>query len=243
MLKISLIQDAYSQIEVSGLTRKPTPDDISLALSRLEGMAAELAGRNICVGYNFTSPPDPNDEAGIELQFQQAFASNLALRMLSDFGITPHPSLVSQARQSMSNMSARTAQLRDTQYPSRMPIGSGNTRRWQNHRKFYTPARQAPQSCDTRRMDVGEVNDFAETWLGYLDFASGEEISTYTFDASAGLLVTDDSLDSPIISFRVEAQAVGYQNIIFTITTTTGRIDRREAPFDISDIVEAQSNA
>ena len=241
MLKIDIIQDAYSQIEVSGLTRKPTPDDVSLALARLEGMGAELEGRNICAGYNLTAVPDPGDEAGIDLQFRQAYASNLALRVLSDFGLTAHPSLVSQASQSMSNMSARTALLRETQYPSRMPRGSGNTRRWQQHSRFYTPIPQAPQSCDTRRMDIGEINDFAETWLDYLDFAAAETIDSYAMDVSSGLTVTGDSLTTPVISFRVEALKIGYQNIIFTVTTSTGRVDRRELPFDISDIVEAQN--
>ena len=243
MKKIDIIQDCYSQATISGLTRKPTPDDVSLALMRLEGLAAELEGRNICVGYGFTAEPDPNDEAGIDLQFRQAFATNLAMRVVSDFGIQPHPSLVAQASQSMSNMSARTAQVSETQYPSRMPRGSGNTRRRQQHNQFYTPIPQAPQTCDTRHMDTGEVNDFAETWLDYVDFATAETVDSYTMEVSSGLLVTNDSLASPIISFRVEALKLGYQNIVFTITTSTGRVDRREAPFQIAEIVEVQSNA
>lgn len=243
MLKIDIIQDAYSQATISGLTRKPTPQDVELAMVRLEGMAAELEGRNICVGFNFTAAPDPNDESGIDLQFRQAFASNLAMRVVSDFGLAPHQALVTQASQSMSNMSARTAQIRQTQYPSRMPIGSGNTRRWQQYNKFHIPIQQAPQTCDTRRMDVGEINDFAETWLNYLDFATAETVLSYTIDVSAGLTVTSDSLTTPVISFRVEALRVGYQNIIFTVTTSAGRVDRRELPFDISEIVEVNSNA
>ena len=238
MLKIDIIQDAYSQASISGLTRKPAPQDIEVALVRLEGMAAELEGRNICVGYNLTAVPDPNDEAGIELQFRQAFAANLAMRVVSDFGLQPNPALVLQASQSMSNMSARTAMLRETQYPTRMPMGSGNTRRYGIETQYYRPAERAPQSCDTRQMDIGEINDYAETWLNYVDFASAEEIASYTLEASAGLTVSGDSLTSPVINFRVEALTVGYQNIIFTVTTTTGRVDKRESPFNIIEIVE-----
>lgn len=243
MLKIDLIQDAYSQATISGLTRKPTPQDLELALVRLEGMAAELEGRNICVNYNFTESPDPNDESGIDLQFRQAFASNLAMRVVMDFGLQPAQSLVLQASQSMSNMSARTAQTRQTPYPSRMPIGSGNTRRYNRWTKFYHPVPQSPQSCTTRHMDVSEINDFSESWFNYVDNALAETIVSYEMEVSSGLTVTGDSLDTPVISFRVEALKVGYQNVIFTVTTSTGRVDRREAPFQIQEIVEVTSDA
>ena len=55
--KIELINQAYSLIRISGITLDPSGEDISLALDRLETMAAEFYGRNIKTDYNFEEKP------------------------------------------------------------------------------------------------------------------------------------------------------------------------------------------
>ncbi len=230
-LKADLINDAYSQMRISGLTVQPTPNNIQLALERLEGMAAELETRTICVNYNFTEEPDPADESGIELAYRVAFSSNLALRLV-DFGKDVPPSLLALASQTMSNMSAQTFPLRETQYPQRMPIGSGNTLRTRLWQRFYQPVAQAPIDCDSHPMRLTNINDFSESWEEYLE--EGEIISSFSTVVTDGIRLSNTVVDDPFITFRIEATLTGFQKLTFTITTSDGRVNVRDVFFQIA---------
>jgi hypothetical protein len=230
--KGDLINDAYSQMRISGLTVNPSPRDNELALGRLEGMAAEFESRGMCASYNFTEEPNPNDESGITLAFRHAFSSCLAVRLV-DFGKPVPPELMAQANQSASNLSAQTFQLRETQYPSRQPVGSGNTLRTRMWQRFYQPSPQAPQDCDTNHMNVGGINDFSESWGDYLD--EGETIDSFAKEVSAGLSVQSEAISSPFINYRAKALAAGYQTIEFTILTSEGRVNVRRVNFEVNN--------
>jgi hypothetical protein len=230
-LKANIINDAYSQMKISGLTVDPTPEDSELALMRLEGMAAEFEGRTMCVGYNFTEEPDPADESGIPLEFRQAFAAALAVRLV-DFGKQVPMELMAQATQATSNLASRTFQLRPTQYPHRQPLGSGNTLRTRRWQRFYQPQAQAPQDCETNHMRVNGVNDFTESWEEYLN--DGETIDSFTKTVTDGLTVQSESIASPFINYRVKATAAEYQAIEFTILTSEGRVNVRTVNFEVA---------
>jgi len=60
--KIKLIQSMYSQMRISGLTVNPTPEDIEVALYRLEDMMAEFHGRTLDFGYLFEEHPKPSKQ-------------------------------------------------------------------------------------------------------------------------------------------------------------------------------------
>jgi hypothetical protein len=230
--KAEIINDAYSQMRISGLTVNPTPEDSAIALSRLEGMAAEFESRDICVGYNFTEEPDTGDESGIPLAYRQAYSTALAVRMV-DFGKAVPPELAAQAVQSVSNLSAQTFKIRPTQYPHRQPLGSGNTLRTRQWQRYYQPAAQAPQDCDTNYMNVGGINDFSESWEHYL--GENEAIDSYTRTVSDGLSIETEAVSTPFINYRVKALAAGYQVIEFTILTSDGRVNVRRVNFEVNN--------
>ena len=77
-LKSGIINDAFSQLRISGLTVIASPKNNETALSRLEDMAEELEGRNICMSYNFEEEPDPNSQMGTAKKFNYMFKTNLA---------------------------------------------------------------------------------------------------------------------------------------------------------------------
>ena len=232
ILKVDIINDAYSKMRISGLTVQPNPEELELALDNLEDMATEFSDRTMCAGYNFTEDPDPNDEAGITRSYKQAYSGGLAMRVLSNFGKQLTPELKLQADQAVSNMAARTALVREVQYPSRQPRGSGNTLRWNRWQQFYWPIAQAPQECSTHNMRIDEVNDYSESWADYLD--TGETIDSYTRTVTDGLTVTNEVLATPEISFTAKATGTGYQAIEFTILTSEGRVDVRTVNFEVT---------
>lgn len=237
-LKSEIIKTAYSHLIISGLTSDPTPEENLFALEMLEDMAREFDSRNICTGYNFNDEPDGCDESGVERQFLNAFKTNLAIRLISAFGKDIPPVLMAQANQSLSNMSARTAKVRQIQHPNRQPRGSGSTLRYNRWRRFFRDPAEAPQSCATNNLQVGEVNDYVEHYDVYLN--KYEYIDSYTIEEDPGLMVEESSTDGTDISYRVKAVSTSesvstFQALQITVTTTDGRVEKRQINFNVTD--------
>ena len=116
-LKIDIINGAYSVMRVSGITVDPSPSDLVLALRRLEGLANELDGRNVCTGYYFEDEPDVNSPSGLDKKYWHPFECILAQRLLSDFGkgVKPDPTLAKSASAGLSFLYASTANPRQIQ--------------------------------------------------------------------------------------------------------------------------------
>lgn len=237
--KIDLINGAYSQLKISGLTVQPTPEDLTLAFNRFENMMQEFSGRNICVNYNFEDTPDVNSVHNVERKFWYALETNLAVRLLPDFGKEPTTALVALHQAGFSFLSAQTAPVRETQYPSRQPIGHGNTLRYNRCRRFYQPQATVPLSCESIRMYVDDVRDFAEHFDSYL--SAGETVSSYTIDADSGLTIVSDSLTSPDIDYRIKAvgnsgdKSDGFLQVKIVATTSLVRVETRLINFAVID--------
>ena len=236
-LKIDAINDAYSQLRISGLTVAPTPEDLEIALDRLEGMASEWAERNICSQYNFEDEPDPNSDTNVKRGFKQAFATNLAIRLIPDFGKAVDPILSAQASQSLSNLSARSAydRIKKAEYPTRQPLGSGNTLRWYRWRRFYWSGAVAPTSCKTVTMFIDDVDDFVEHFDAYLNLDDNESLSQVDFTMDSGLSLESSSFDAVDVNYRIKAISNngGTQQLVIVVTTSTGRVETRIINFEL----------
>jgi len=237
-LKIDLINGAYSQMRVSGITVDPSADDLILALRRLEGLANELEGRNVCTGYYLEEDPDVNSPSGLDKKFWYAFECVLAQRLLPDFGkgMKPDPMLARNANAGMSFLYSNTANPRQIQYPSRQSIGAGNSLIF-HRRKFYAPIPEAPNTCKTNRMYIGDIDNFIEHFESYL--ADGEEISSYTIEAETGLTIVSDSDTSPDIFYQIQADggtsSDGLLRVKIVMTTDTGRVTTRIINFELTE--------
>jgi len=238
--KIDYINDAYSRMRISGLTVNPTPSDLVLALRRLESMAYEFEGRNLCTGYNFEESPDPNSPTNVNPRFGECFVTNLAVKLIPDFNKAVPPQLLAQANASLSGAFSISVKERaqEVSYPSRMATGRGNTMRYQEWNRFYDEPSHPPNSCDTKNLFVGDQNDYSENYISYLDL--GETIDTYTIEVDNRLSLISDSLnlDQNIISYRVRGQTStvsgSWQQVKITITTSNNRIETRLINFDVT---------
>jgi hypothetical protein len=242
-LKADIINGAYSKMRISGLTVSATPEDVSLALERLEDMAAEFDGRNISTNYNFEDEPDTGSTHNLDRKFWDAFKSNLAVRLFPDFGkgMQPDPVLIAQAQQGFSFLSATTAPRRQTQYPSRMPRGSGST--WLNRwNRYFQPVEEVPLSSASVKMVVGDIEDFVEHFDSWLKDV--EDVVSYTIEAGSGLTIVSDSLDTPDVLYRVQADGTpsvtggGSICIKIVATTDTGRVTTRVINFEVKESAE-----
>ena len=236
--KIDLITSAYSQMRISGLTVNPSPEDITVALNRMEDMAAEFDARNICTGYSISTDPDPSDLTNLEQKFWHFYATNLASRLFSDFGMQPPQTLMIQASQSLSTASSVIAadNIRQVSAPNRMPLGSGTSQRYNGWQRFNRNVPIAPDECATHNMIIGDIDDFAEDFTAYLK--DGEVIDTYTITADSGLLLISDSSDGTVISYRIEAISNSgsgiWQQVKIVSTTDNGRVTTRRINFNVT---------
>ena len=234
--KGEVINDAYSQMRISGLTVTPSPELQSLALSRLEAMMAELEINNVCLEYNFTTVPDPSDETGVVLPFFLMMSTNLATRLVDFNKVTP-PALTAMASQSLSNATGWSAaqNVKQVQPSRRMPTGAGNNRTFARYNRFSRPIETPPISCDVIKMVVGDIGDYTESFKAYLDV---ETIASYVISSDTGLTIQSSSNNDPLINYRILAVSNStngiWQQVKIVITTSTGRVETRLIDFEIT---------
>lgn len=230
--KGDIINEAYSRARISGLTRNPTPSDIGLALKRLESMAALWEAMSVCTGYAFEDDPDPTTPHNVPRQYWNAYESNLAISLLSDFGKQPAQTLVMEAQGTFSAVSGATARVEQINEPNRMPVGSGNRLYRNRWSRYYPTTTQVDVDCDAR-LTVGDVDILTEHYDAWL--RDGETVSTYTIASSeSGLTVGSDSLTTPDITYTVTAVTAGTYTVTITATSSLGRIQKRKKVFVVS---------
>jgi len=234
-LKVELINAAFSRCRISGLTSLPTPGDQALALRRMENMAAAWEASNICTGYNFEDEPDLNSLHNVERKFWDAFESSLAMRILSDFGKQPAPTLVKDAKGAFAVMLSNTAITDQVPYPTRQPVGSGNSLRTNRFQRYYRGSVQAQNDCNTKRMTVGDIDIFTEHFDEYL--RDLETVASFTIksDKPSNLVISSSSLADADVTYTVDAQAAGTYQVTIVATTSLGRVTTRAIPFDLSE--------
>lgn len=241
-LKVDIINRAYKELRISGLTKVPSKFELETALDKLENMAEEYRARNICTGYNLEDEPEFNSLHNLERKHWNAYSLGLAVELISTFGKGANdkvdPQLLTRASVAFSFLSSETAMVREVLPSSRMPLGSGNNRYRSRFRRYNVPIEQASISCSTNKMVVGEINNFTEHFDAYLN--SGEVISTFTIEADDALSVVSSSNTNTDITYQIKAlgSTGTYENpkLKFTVTTDSGRITIREVNFELSVI-------
>lgn len=240
-LKGDCINNAYGQLRISGLTSIPGKGEITVALRELEGMAHEYFKSGICVGYNFEDTPDTGSSANIEWAYRISFEICLATRLVSYFGKGSadkiDPVLFKRQAGAYTFLSGSTAIVPRLQAPSRMPKGSGNERFYSNrYNKFYQPVDQAPSTCYTNKMVIGEINNFIEHFDDFL--IDAETIASYTIEASSGLTIVSDSLTTPDVSYQISATGTveGLEQVKIVATADSGRVKTRLINFELEII-------
>lgn len=237
--KVELINGAYSLMRISGLTVIPGGEENTLALTRLEDMAEEFHGRNIQTDYNFEENPDLNSLHNLPRKYWFAYKSNLAVRLLNDFGKTASPNLVAQSQAGFSFLSSNTAPMKEARYPSRMPIGARNSLRTQRWKRYYRRGAEAPLGKGTITMFIDDIRDFMESFVAYLD--DGETIASFTIEADTGLTINSSSNTDTMVVYNITATGLSTENSVsllqvkIVVTTSAGRLETRIINFQLQD--------
>lgn len=222
LTKVQIVNDAYSRLRISGISLDPSAEDVQIALDRLENMAWTFHDR-MATGYNFEEDPDPNSAAGIPRKYMEAFATNLALKLIPDFNKAVPQALVQQARGTMSLMSNSAFTPMRTPYPSRQPVGSGN-RRWLWWRQYY-PSTINLTGVENTRQDKDTKQAYVFDFQSHLN---GEIIDTFSFaekrDKSGIIFENEAATDTQTgveISFQNQVAGQTFQVVARVVTPTS----------------------
>jgi len=237
--KVDVIKDAYSKLRISGLTVNPTPEDLELALTRLENMLAEWFSKDIVINYNFEDKPNPNSLNQVIRSYQDCMSSCLAIRLIPDFNKQVHASLFGQASSGFSNMIGRTSmeRLNGVSYPSRQARGSGNTLRYNRWARFHREFNAGINNSAQQTMFIGDITDYEEHFESFL--AKNEIITSYSIVTDAGLILVSDSNDDQNVYYRIEASQPTTDNttlaqlVTIIVTTSLGRVQTRQILFEL----------
>ena len=238
--KIQTINNAYSQLRISGLTVSPSPSDLVLALNTLESMMAELYSQwNLNINYNFEATPNVNSQTGVELSYQYMMDTNLAVRLIAPFNKQVPPTLVQQASQALSNAIGRVAadNMRQIQPSRAMPAGSGNTYRGVFWNRYATPVALPPVAPSTNYITQGETLTYFEDFSAFLGTAT---ISSFTIVCDPLLTIDTSANATPRITYTITAPASPtetygpYQLVMITITDSLGRVEIRVINFGVT---------
>lgn len=236
-LKGDIVTDALSKMKISGITAPPEAEDNQLMIQRLEGVMYEFQRSGVCLDYNFTDDPDPADFHGLEFYAFQPVSSILAFRNLQDFAKNIDPALHLQAEVGLDILSAVSgaSKLRQVQFSSRHPRGSGNTQRYIRWRRFYPEVFLTPLDCSTIELETDEIDDFTESYASYLE--KNEELSNVLIEVTGGVELVSSTMTATRVDYRLRAgnpeQSNQSERLKITATTDTGRIDIRERAVEV----------
>ena len=132
--KRDLIDEAYELMGLGGYEFDLSPEQINLALRRLNQLCGEWDSTGVRIAFN--SSGGLNDDSGISINSQYAVTSNLAIRLCPTIGRSVNPSLMIEAKKAYLALLNANTQIDQYQYPSTLPLGRGNRRRTRGQQYF-----------------------------------------------------------------------------------------------------------
>lgn len=141
--KREFIDLALEEIGLAGYEFDIQPEQLNLALRKLDNQMAKWNGLGISLGYPLPSSPNNsklNDDTNVPDSANEAVYKNLAIAMAPSFGKTVSAETRQGAREGYLVLLTRAVQPNEFQMPASVPIGAGN--RW---RRVYRPFSQTPQ--------------------------------------------------------------------------------------------------
>jgi len=235
--KADIINQAFEEIRISGLTVTQGPSGNVIGLNRLEELMAQLyEGNNIDVGYNFEDVPDINTETGVTIAHKGMMVANLAMRVVTAYGKSIPPELAMRSRGTLNSSTSITARNRTNQLQSgrRMPRGSGNTMREPTWVRYSRPVELPPTVPGVNTLLIGETEGYTEDFTAWL---GDNTISSIALVADPRLTINSSSSASGIVSYNVTAAADPsdgpWQFVQITVTDSASRVQIRLVSFEV----------
>ena len=242
MLKAEAINQAYSQIRISGLTTQEVPEEVNVAIRELDQLMAVWQAMGRDINYHFPLPTpgneliesDPNDTLGVPAWAVPGVITSLARHLVTHFGKDVPASLDAMAKFSVNVIKQKTFKANPQQYPHRMPLGSGNRQHDRGYiARFYYPVYQGrgdkTEIVVTQNLDM--TADFSN------DLRDAETVESYTIAVTAGggITLVSDILEGNVVLYRVLAVKDRNGKVQITATTSLGMVIPKAYCFDTKE--------
>lgn len=223
--KIDLVNGAFAELRISGLTSATDSEDIELGLSALEDVMHDV---NLSLPFNFEELPDPNTESGLPEFATLAIKLKLAERLAPSYNKS---SAIPGLPSAWSRLITRISQPQYLQPSALMPLGRGN-------RPYFCSDNYMPSPVNlpsgTIELNIDDAGMFLVEFGDYLQ--PGEAISSIVATAEAGITVLSDSITGDSYSLEVQAgSTTGLTRIKLVMTGDLGSARTRYMYFNIVD--------
>lgn len=138
MTKSNIVNDAFGELGLSSYVFTLQPEDLNLALTRLEALVAELDVAGIELNWSYAadvSSVSGNVEVDIPPYAYSGIVAQLAINLASSFGKVPSPTTLISAKKGYEAMLAVSALPYPIASNRYVPLGSGN-KGWRSRRVF-----------------------------------------------------------------------------------------------------------
>jgi len=223
--KIELVNGAFAELRISGLTSATDAEDIELGLSALEDVMHDV---NLSLPFNFEELPDPNTESGLPEFAALAIKLKLAERLAPSYNKS---SAIPGLPSAWSRLITRISQPQYLQPSALMPLGRGNRPYFSSNNYMPSPV-NLPSG--TIELNINDAGMFLVEFGDYLQ--PGEVISSVTDTAEAGITVLSDAITGD--SYNIEVQAgtsTGLTRIKLAMVGDMGSKRTRYMYFNIVD--------
>lgn len=139
--KRDLIAAALGELGLAEYIFDASADELEDALNRMNRMAAQWDGMGLRLGYSMST--DIDAESGLPDTAEEAFTTNLALRLAPTFGKTPSPETKVAAKQAFNALYVARRPRPEMQLPGNLPMGAGN-RRGVMEQQYFQPGDDVP---------------------------------------------------------------------------------------------------
>jgi len=225
--KIDIVNGMYKLIRISGLTSQAIPEEIETAIQVADDLAGEIQST---LDLGWIQPleygtSDPDDYSGLDAQTVGPFKKLLALEMVDYFGKVAPMSLHSNAEKGMRSLEQLLVTVNPMQNPGTLPIGSGN-----GAYGFYPE----PISDDGAiYKDTSAVFQLPIDWTAWL--AGVFELSTVTYKADAGIVLTDEAIVDGVSVVTVSFTAQGQLTLCAQATNSNGDVTNEKIIYNVTD--------
>lgn len=137
--KQQIIEQAFSEIGYGTYAYDLEPEQMAMALHRLDSMVAAWNVKGIAIGYpvhGTQATSDASEDSNLPVEAIEAVYTNLAVRLAPTVGKQLMPETRTNAAMLYRNLLQRTATPSQKQFPQTMPRGAGN-KPWRDDDPFY----------------------------------------------------------------------------------------------------------
>jgi len=237
--KNDIVLTAYEELSISGITSSPSPEDIRMAVKRLDMMVLGWQNLGLCLSYirseGFNNI-DPNQDSGLNDVNAHAVSLNLAKTLAPAFGKPLSPDTRAEARKAYLGLFSSDLTYREAD--PYQPTGSGHSFGYGYSNRFSYQAKQtnAPDDCETKDIKIGEIDYSTLDFSSYLNEVSGDTIALFTVDDGQGVQVTQSAQEDSNIILEVKGIIKGLAPVKVTVTCSpSGRVNPETINFNVTE--------